>query len=43
MVESIIEFAKKEGFDAGGISEGIGRRYGFPGNWTMERWCLFII
>lgn len=31
MVESIIEFAKKEGFDAGGISEGIGRRYGISG------------
>ncbi len=31
MAESIVEFAKKEGFDAGGIDEGIGKKYGISG------------
>ncbi|GAE89850.1 hypothetical protein JCM21531_3416 [Acetivibrio straminisolvens JCM 21531] len=31
MAESIIEFANEKGFDAGGINEGIGKRYGISG------------
>lgn len=32
LVDSIVEFAKKEGIEAGGINEGIGKKYGISGD-----------